>query len=137
MNHIQAILDAAAKAAKDTRGRYQMTLGKLLEALRSVPPETLVVFGDSMSPDPLIASYRGYYQDGAIDGIDTPVTAGELVASYSGQLGTTMEGYKGGDYPIDESVVLWRSPYGEASDLAIMNTFVGDGVMVIVTKDVG
>lgn len=64
------------------------------------------------------ASYRGYYEDLAFNpATDVPFKAMLTVATDA--LGATFEGYKGGNYKMENYTDCWLSEWGDAS---------GDGI---------
>lgn len=70
-------------------------------------------------------SYRGYYEDLAI-GVESarraPWNVGDLVAQLEERIGTTMTGYKGGEYTIRSTTRVWISNYGESSGTRVTGT---------------
>ena len=71
----------------------------------------------------MLQSYRGYYEDlsferGGRNGEQISVRT--LLMLCQQVIGTTMQGYKGGDFVMDERTPLWRSRWGEASGEAIV-----------------
>lgn len=61
-----------------------------------------------------VGSYRGYYEDAALEIHDIPghstITCSALIREISAM--TEMEGYKGGIFPVHENTTLWLSRYG-------------------------
>ena len=98
-----------------------LTLGQLEIILERTPKKALVEFPDGVYPGNL-DSYRGYYTDLAFDDSEEAITAGDLLKVVKQALKTTFTGYKGGDYPASHDTVLWRSEYGSASRICIVNT---------------
>jgi len=117
----QKMLDAMMEQARVTRAQYHLTLGQLKETLERTPKKALVEFSDGVYPGNL-DSYRGYYTDLAFDDSAEAITAGDLLKVVKQALKTTFTGYKGGDYPASHDTVLWRSEYGSASRVCIVNT---------------
>lgn len=63
-----------------------------------------------------VDSYRGYYEQLAIEvSVSGSMTVGTLVELLTSRIGTTMTGYKGGQYPISNDTPVWISNYGECS----------------------
>lgn len=86
-----------------------MTLGELIAFLEKRDPRIVVPMGFN-GPH----SYRGIYRDLAFEPVrDT--TVGEMLACAKDALGRTFDGYKGGDFVMDENVDVYLSNYGEAS----------------------
>lgn len=65
-----------------------------------------------------LGSYRGYYEDLAI-GVgparSAPWNVGDLVAALEESIGSTITGYKGGEYEVTVGTRVWISNYGESS----------------------
>lgn len=105
-NSVQLMVDELSAKWKKERAETQMTLGKMIDALAAIPPETVIEgFGH---PD----SYRGYYSDLAFDKIDRKMTAGEALEMAKNCMGEIFEGYKGGDYMMGRNTPIWLAEYG-------------------------
>ena len=92
------------------RATTQMTLGKLIERLTAMPPETLIEgIGNPHS-------YRGYYCDLAFERTDERLTAGAALAMCKAAMGQVFEGYKGGDFQMGASTPVWIASYGCCGD---------------------
>jgi len=87
------------------RAASQMTLGKLIERLEALPPETMI---DLAEPH----SYRGYYQDLAFECAIEKVTAKDALAICRKAMGEVFQGYKGGDFQMGRNTPVWRASYG-------------------------
>jgi hypothetical protein len=126
MNTLQNVVDAFSDSLKAQRKNYHLTLGGLLEILSSANPQARVIFEDETTPSQP-HSYRGYYSDLAfepitIDTLHDAVTAKDLHDLLTTTaLGKSFTGYKGGEFVMDKDTPLWRSEYGDASDLAIID----------------
>lgn len=91
----------------------QMNMGELIAALEKVPAtEKLTLNGAGLGD---IGSYRGYYDEVALEPDGKVGTVGEALQRLRLALGSTMTGYKGGDYVIQSSTPVWVSHYGECS----------------------
>lgn len=104
---IQNLFNELSAGWKAQRSLSQMTLGKLIAKLESLPPKSLIEKFDAPH------SYRGYYSDLAFE----PYRGGRFKAISALTmarecLGKTFEGYKGGDYVMDENTPLWLACYG-------------------------
>lgn len=133
---MQKIVDLMNVTSKQTRARYQMTLGKLIAELSECAPTDLVVFGGEDegspgSPD----SYRGYYSDLSFDSAGKPITVAEFKATCEKAVGETFQGYKGGDYKMDNDTPLWVAQYGCCGH-AIMRVMKRGGKVILATQDV-
>ncbi len=106
-----------------------MTLGKLIDRL---PNTDQSVYFDFCSAFPLLAlaSSRCSYENGALDWdvvrrddrreVRPKVpTSAELRTYLISRLGQTMEGYKGGTYPIERDTEIFVDGYGECTSTAI------------------
>ncbi len=138
---IQKLVDVMNETASRERGRYHLTLGTLVAALEGENADMPVIydmpvtFGRSgkvypSAPD----SYRGYYSDLSFPPSDTPITVGELLREAKDAIGSTFEGYKGGDFTMDAETPLWASPYGSANGIAVMQAEIVGDQLVLRTK---
>ena len=57
-------------------------------------------------------SYRGYYSELAVDSGDTEVDVAYVIKHLEGAIGTTFEGYKGGEYMMSGNSDLYWADYG-------------------------
>lgn len=126
---IEEFMQMLSNARKENCGN--LTIGKALEQLRQFPKDCVIVldkhgfkqidsencYYDDIQGDLYLKnyfdSYRGYYEDGYI-GISTKnrhLTVENLIEllKVSKEKGV-MYGYKGGEYAINDNVVLWLSP---------------------------
>lgn len=87
-----------------------MTLGELITALEAADP-TLVVADGFTRPH----SYRGYYNELAFEPAAN-VTVGQMLADAQSALGATYQGWKGGDYTMDEHTDCWIAEQGSTGD---------------------
>lgn len=122
-----------------------MTLGQLIDAL---PNNDEAVFFDFCGAFPrlLVWSYRGYYERAALDWSvlrknrdrkldeDKPPTAKALKEFLCSLIGTTMEGYKGGDYTIDRDTLMHVDGHGECNNTAIASVEVKSWITIIHTE---
>lgn len=120
----------------------QLTVGKLCHLLSKQPPENRVVFDFCyFCPDlKSICSYRGFYEDLAI-GYDEPSfgdgpTVDTLRKKLEELLGTTMTGYKGGDYTIKDDTAVWVANWSNCGSTAVVNVEEVDSETVIVTRKI-
>jgi len=86
------------------RAESQMTLGKLIERLQSIPPETMI---DIAEPH----SYRGYYSDLAFKS-GGKITATAALSMCRAAMGEVFQGYKGGDFQMGRNTPVWCASYG-------------------------
>jgi hypothetical protein len=86
-----------------------MTLGELITALEAADPNQVVSHGFH-NPH----SYRGDYYDLAFEPAQNVTVASMLEAARTA-LGTTYQGWKGGDFTMDADTWCWLSEQGTAS----------------------
>ncbi len=84
----------------------EMRLEQLIDYLKKQNPEKRLVMGLG-KPD----SYRGYYDQLAFP-LQPNVTVGEMIASAELAIGTTYQGYKGGDFTMDKDTYVHVAGYG-------------------------
>jgi hypothetical protein len=129
---LQKLVDAIGAAGRMERGRYHLTLGKAIALLEEIDPTTPMAepIGD-------VESYRGYYSDLSFDASSaTAKTAGQVLADLRAALGSTFEGYKGGDFVMGSDTPLWVSAYGSASGDAVMDFAALDGKVHVVVRNI-
>jgi hypothetical protein len=90
-----------------------MTLGELIEALKTMNPDAEVSHGFGKP-----RSYRGYYGDVAFEP-KANVRVRDMLCHAESALGATFTGYKGGEYQMNSHTDCWISEYGYNS---------GDGI---------
>ena len=83
-------------------------LGEVIAFLEQQPPDKVLPIGFG-EPD----SFRGYYEQLAFAPAKD-VTIGSMLAHARSALGTTYEGYKGGDYTMNEHTDCWISHVGRS-----------------------
>ena len=121
-----------AKAEADAVRRGVITLGTLIDALRLVPAEARVSMLGGSPGDP--QSYRGYYDRMAFATVSEPVMAGSLLALCEEQLGGTLYGYKGGEYPITRGTLLHAAEWGDTG-LEICGIEMREGAVHLRTQE--
>jgi len=105
MNHLQALFDGISAEAQRERASSQMTLGKLIERIESLPDHTML---EMSCPH----SYRGYYQDLAFERPNHPLSKREVLALCKGAMGEVFHGYKGGEYQMGRNTPVWIAAHG-------------------------
>lgn len=116
------IMDGMHAAAKVTGAAETFTLGRLIDALKSLPPDTHVCFDFCGTTPGKLISWRGVYSQLALppgDGSGGKPVA-ELIADCEKAVGGTFEGYKGGDYVMDRETPVYVDRYGECSATCII-----------------
>lgn len=132
---IQKLFDAFKKTARDTRSRYQLTLGGMIKRLDELPADMPIEYENGGYPaDP--HSYRGYYSDLSFETESGLSTVAQISALLKTALGKTFEGYKGGDFVMGEDTPLWSSTYGINSGIALMAVDVVNDCAIIRTKQI-
>ena len=85
-----------------------MALGQLIEILRAEPDKSRVISPAFTHPH----SYRGYYEQLAVEPCPSS-TVGQMLQELEEAVGKTYEGYKGGDFTMDENTRVWLAYYGD------------------------
>ena len=86
-----------------------MTLAELITVLEAADPNLVLPDGFT-NPH----SYRGDYMDLAFEPASN-VTVGQMLADARSALGTTYQGWKGGDFEMRDYTDCWLSMEGSAS----------------------
>lgn len=119
--NLQALIDGLSAQWQRERAETQMTLGKLIAALETMPTDAQV----ANLRDP--HSYRGYYSDLAFERSDDTRPASELLAVCKAAMGQVFEGYKGGDFVMGALTPVWVAHYGNCGD-KLMDLHAGGGI---------
>lgn len=116
-----------------------MTLGELIDALPHDSEKDVVFDFCGAFPLLVLGSSRCYYERAALDwtvirrhserGGSAPTSAA-LRDFLTKQLGTTMHGYKGGEYTIDRDTLVHIDGYGECTSTEVASVEVGWRVMI-------
>ena len=110
INPIQAMVNGMSADWQKQRSETQMTLGKLIKQLETMPKELMVKgLGE-------LDSYRGYYSDLAFQPSKDEIAVEHLLGLCREAMGKIYQGYKGGDYLMGETTPLWVAPYGGCGD---------------------
>lgn len=118
---VQAYVNAASAKWAAERSKTQLTLGELIASLELMPAGSMVA--NLHSP----GSYRGYYQDLYFKEQEGKRPAIELLADCRNCMGSTFEGYKGGDFLMSADTPLWVASYG-ACGLKLLEVQAGGGL---------
>lgn len=105
-----------------------LTVGELIALLEGLGDD-FVIHGLW----PYATSYRGYYKHVAIDTEPVAVcwtTAGGLRAELDKKLGTTMNGWKGGEYPFTEGCYVFVAQPGRIGPFLVGFTAEGEPITV-------
>jgi hypothetical protein len=87
-----------------------LSLGGIIAALEAENPDRVLPFGFD-NPH----SYRGYYEQLAFEPA-TDIRIGDMLAAARFALGTTFQGWKGGDYTMPADTDCWIANRGDTSD---------------------
>ena len=114
----------------------QMLLGDFINALRQRKQDERVRFDFCGQVPRGFASYRGYYDQLALEWgppkYDEAVTVKDMLADAQRALTETFHGYKGGEYRMNLRTPLWVDNWGECYGTMIVGVD-GDGETVIRT----
>ena len=114
-----------------------MNLGELIDALAECPAEYLRIAAPMPLTPRSVSSYRGYYEDLAIEyveGYGEKMRLDHFLTTLRSAVGETFEGYKGGDFVMGKNTPLWASEYGCCGP-AIVAVVVTPLKVVLATKD--
>lgn len=99
-----------------------ITLGGLIAWLEAQPPDRVYTLGWGGGDG---HSYRGFYSELAFEPQRNALVK-DMLREAQACVGVTFEGYKGGDYEMDESSHVWISSYGTTSDsIELTKTLLG------------
>lgn len=115
MLNMQETLDIMGDLLRQERSRYHLTLGGLIAFLEKTNPDFFVEFDIGGKPG-WPHSYRGYYSDLAFTPIPREsilnVSVRGLLQTVKQALDIEFDGYKGGEFLMDEKTPLWCASYG-------------------------
>ena len=103
--NFQALVDGMSAKWQRERAETQMTLGKLIELLKTMGDTPITGLGE-------LDSYRGYYSDLAFAPTTKAIPASKLLNDCQQAMGEVFHGYKGGDYVMGARTPLWVASYG-------------------------
>lgn len=133
---IQGIMDAMGQSRRASAAN--LTVGQLLHRLEGYAEDCPIqVRGASPWLNGKMTSYRGYYEDLALEPSNTDQghnTVGALRDLLTQGIGQIMHGYKGGEYPITEQTLLWVAAYGETGQM-LLDVVEIDGTLHLLCKD--
>lgn len=143
---LQQVFDEHLKQARAATlaDSPQWTLGRLIDALESIPTTRRNYRGETerrhvrfdfeyLRPSGL-DSWRGVYRELAI-GFATEGTMhlDDFLTMLRQAVGKTYEGYKGGTFRMDRSTPLWVANYGNAGDTGVVGVRDDDYDVVLLT----
>jgi len=89
---------------------HYIDLGGIIAALQAEDPNRVLPIGFHKPH-----SFRGYYEQLAFEPIAN-ITIGEMLDACRSALGSTFQGWKGGDYTMGEHTDCWIAEWGNSSD---------------------
>ncbi len=113
INPMQALMNGMNQDWQKQRAETQMTLGKLIEVLETMPMKKEI---DGLE---VPHSYRGYYSDLAFHKAEDKRTVEETLKMCRSCLGECFEGYKGGDFYMTKNTPIWVAEYGMCGEKII------------------
>lgn len=103
--NLQALVDGMSAQWQRERAETQLTLGALIEQLKTMGDTPITGLGD-------LHSYRGYYEDLSFEPTSEAVPASKLLDDCRDAMGQEFTGYKGGEFVMGTRTPLWVAPYG-------------------------
>jgi hypothetical protein len=132
MFDLQNMMNMTQNMLRESRSRYHLTLGQLIQRLEPMPGIRPILTVDGHGIEGL-GSYRGYYSDMALHPTEGLVwNAGQLLRECQRVVDTELTGYKGGEFLMERDTPLWLAGYGRLGP-AIMD-LLADGTLL--TRDV-
>lgn len=116
-----------------------INLDTFLKKCRALDPNLMVVLDRHEETPGFWFSYRGYYEDLALEYGTDPErypsrTVRQLWCRSIGAIGSRISGYKGGQYFFQRTCGLWVSPYGVASG-EVITDIVADGPNALIVTE--
>ena len=114
--------------------QQQICLGVLIDKLSEFGDHYIVKFvGTDYSPTGT-SSYRGYYDDLAINYADEDKTVGEVLIILKSAVNQKYFGYKGGEYIMRRYTRVWAAEdSSHCSSLGIVSVFMREGTVQLGT----
>jgi hypothetical protein len=106
-----------------TQACERLSLGGLIDLLKKQDPKHGLRFDFGGVCPTGISSYRGYYEDLAIEFSDQPdewPTVESFLTTLREAVGKTFGGYKGGDFVMTGRSRIWVANYSHTSDTTIV-----------------
>ncbi len=117
------------KYRKDRESTGQLTIGQIIKKCESLPNLPIIIFCNQK--DNLYGylgsvpcdtdSYRGYYDELAIEVKVGAVYLNEFKKMMKDSLNRVYFGYKCGEYSMYEDTFVWVAPNGVSTDLAVVD----------------
>lgn len=115
----------------------QLTLGELIEALKKQEPDKWVRFDFCYFRPSGLHSYRGYYEQLAIDyteGLHKTVL--DLLNMLQAAVGADFYGYKGGNYRMTEDTPVWVDKPSDVSGTAVVGVRDNGHAVILETANI-
>ncbi|NBW07828.1 MAG: hypothetical protein EBR82_07355 [Caulobacteraceae bacterium] len=114
----------------------QWTLGHLIYALKSFDGARKIRFDFAAMVPGAISSYRGYYEDLAVEPqfCSKGVATSDFIERLTLQVGSVEIGYKGGEYRSSLNTALWVARHSESTGTYITGVDDLHGGPVITTR---
>jgi hypothetical protein len=109
--NLQGIVDAMNKSSKESSAK-EYNLGIFIKELKELDKEKEIILEEGVYPE-CLDSWRGSYCELALEYGDKKISVGELLDKAKKALDSTMTGYKGGDFVMDEKTPIHIANYGE------------------------
>lgn len=126
-NSLQVLMDGMSSKWQEKRSQSQITLGKLIETLKSLDPNRFIQ--GIVEPH----SYRGYYSDLSFEPTEEKQTVENALKIAKECLGEKFIGYKGGDFYMTKNTPLWIAHYGYTAD-RLMGLDTTGNVITLITE---
>jgi hypothetical protein len=116
-----------------------VSLGKLIRLLELEPADNEVRFDFCYNEPTTLASYRGFYDQLALGyrqmtfDKESPQVR-TLLDELRQAIGKTYQGYKGGDFKMDENTKVWVANYGDSGSTAIVGLANCNWMTIIETR---
>lgn len=137
LGKVNAERRAAAAEPVETRiarlrdeGTHQ-TLGDLRLALRALDRNLPITLPDGRGVGE-VGSYRGYYEQLAIEPFGDYSTVGEFLERLDRADGEEFIGYKGGRFRMSDQTPLWVAWYGDTGEKVVGVVDAGDSAVLVV-----
>lgn len=122
MDGIEMMLKSISEARK--KNATNMTLGEFIDVLKEIPEGSQIIYKAFGCLPGKLASYRGYYEDLALDVLgpeyNKAIPVSEVLKECEEAIGKVFTGWKGGDYEASRDTLLWASNTGSCTNMAII-----------------
>jgi|SRR3984957_9010364 len=120
----------------DADSMSPMNLGELIDALDGCGAQWVQLAIPTPSYPARVSSYRGYYEDLAIeydeDSDHRKMSVGEFLRMLRAAIGYTFAGYKGGNYTMSRESNVWVANWGNAPGTRVVGVVVDDDIAYLV-----